>query len=196
RGAEAVALVDDCLPRARRATGPRLADSRVQSVAAQVYDRNGLPAKAEPLRRAQVETAKQTYGPGSTQHVSSLGLLGDNLLRQRKWSAAEECCREVVAILENRAPPPPVVFVARSQLGSSLLGQKKYEEAEPLLRAGYEGMARRARAGESLNADRLPAVAEQLAALYAATKRPEEAAKWRAERAKYPFVAPPPRAKP
>ena len=34
-------------------------------------------------------------------------------------------------------------FNARSLLGGSLLGQKKYAEAEPLLLSGYEGMKQR-----------------------------------------------------
>ena len=35
--------------------------------------------------------------------------------------------------------------------------------------------------------------AEQLARLYQMTDKPDAAKKWRAEAAKYPFVAPPPR---
>ena len=42
----------------------------------------------------------------------------------------------------------------------------------------------------------LPEAADWLTDLYAATDKPDELKKWRAERAKYPFVAPPPRPKP
>jgi hypothetical protein len=70
-------------------------------------------------------------------------------------------------------------------LGAALLGQKKFAEAEPLLRAGYQGVKTRAekippevkvlRLGEGL--DRLIALAE-------ATGNADEAKAWRDERAK------------
>jgi hypothetical protein len=80
-------------------------------------------------------------------------------------------------------------------LGGSLLSQKKYKDAEPLLLKGYEGM----RAGEktlSPHADaRIPEALDRLIELYTATDRPQEAKKWRAERAKHTSLAPPPREK-
>ena len=42
---------------------------------------------------------------------------------------------------------------------------------------------------------RIPEALDPLIELYTATDRPEEAKKWRAERAKYPNLAPPPREK-
>ena len=42
---------------------------------------------------------------------------------------------------------------------------------------------------------RLPEALDRLIELYTATNKPDEAKKWQTERAKYPDVAPPPRAK-
>ena len=54
--------------------------------------------------------------------------------------------RESLAIWDARRPDDWNRFNTQSLLGESLLGQKKYAEAEPLLLSGYEGMrAREAR---------------------------------------------------
>ncbi len=88
---------------------------------------------------------------------------------------------------------------ARTQqnLGAALLGQKKYADAEPLLLKGYEGMKQREKTIPPQGSTRLPEALDRLIELYTATNKPDEARKWRAERAKYPTppeVAPPPKA--
>ena len=71
-------------------------------------------------------------------------------------------------------------------LGGSLLGQKKYAEAEPLLVEGYEGMKAREktipqeRSGEL----RIPEALDRLIELYTALDKPDEVKKWQAERGK------------
>src|SRR5262249_51925778 len=118
-------------------------------------------------------------------------------LAQKKWSEAEPYLRECVA---NWAKAPAYgwwKFEAQSLLGEALLGQKKYAEAEPLLLKGYEGMKERGRTQPWVPLDkrRLAEALDRLIELYTATNRPDEARKWRAERAKYPAPAPPPREK-
>jgi hypothetical protein len=71
-------------------------------------------------------------------------------------------------------------------LGGALLGQKKYAEAEPLLRKGYQGMKQRERTIPPQGISRLPEALDRLIELSMVTKKPDEARKWRAERAKYP----------
>jgi hypothetical protein len=71
-------------------------------------------------------------------------------------------------------------------LGSALLGQKKYGDAEPLLLSGYEGMKQREQAIPAQGRIRLTETADRLVELYTATDRPDEAKKWQAERATYP----------
>jgi hypothetical protein len=51
--------------------------------------------------------------------------------------------RECLAIREEKRPDDWLTFEARSLLGGSLLGLKKWAEAEPLLIRGYEGMKAR-----------------------------------------------------
>jgi hypothetical protein len=48
-----------------------------------------------------------------------------------------------LAIRERKTPEDWTTFDTRSVLGGSLIGQKKYADAEPLLLAGYEEMMQR-----------------------------------------------------
>ena len=68
----------------------------------------------------------------------------------------------------------------------SLLQAKAFPEAEPLLRAGYEGMKQREKSIPPQGATRIPEALDRLLDLCTATSRPDEVKKWQAERAKYP----------
>ncbi len=66
-------------------------------------------------------------------------------------------------------------------LGGSLLGQKKYADAEPLLLKGYEGMKQREKSITKGGETRIPEALDRLIELYTATNKPDEAKKWRKE---------------
>jgi hypothetical protein len=66
-------------------------------------------------------------------------------------------------------------------LGGSLLGQKKFAAAEPLLLTGYEGMKQQAGTIPPQGRIRLPEAVERLVQLYDAWGKKDEAAKWRKE---------------
>ena len=87
------------------------------------------------------------------------------------------------------------MFEAQSLLGGSLLGQKKYAEAEPLLLKGYKGMKQRERSIPKGGEVHLREGLDRLSKLYTTTNKPDEAKKWWAQRAKYPRAATPPREK-
>jgi hypothetical protein len=82
-------------------------------------------------------------------------------------------------------------------LGGALSGLRRYDEAEPLLLSGYDGMNRRATQIPPAAGDRVSEALERLVQLYEALGKKDEAAKRRAELARYrpPVEAgPPPRA--
>jgi hypothetical protein len=64
-------------------------------------------------------------------------------------------------------------------LGGSLLGQKKYAEAEPLLLSGYQGMKQREDKIPAEGKPRLKEAQRRLVQLYEATGRPDKAAEWK-----------------
>jgi eukaryotic-like serine/threonine-protein kinase len=69
----------------------------------------------------------------------------------------------------------------KSMLGGSLLGQKKYAEAEPLLKEGYEGMKQRAKTIPAADLPRLTEALERLVQFHDATGNATEADRWRKE---------------
>ena len=73
-----------------------------------------------------------------------------------------------------------ITYSAKALLGASLLGQKRYAEAEPQLLAGYEGLKTRAKSVSLQGRARMALTAEQLAQLYDATGKSDKAEEWRA----------------
>lgn len=132
----------------------------------------------------------RTKLPGdSPQLAGLLAQIGQGLLEQQRWTEAETHLRECLAIREKTQPEEWNTFNTRSALGGSLLGQKKYVEAEPLLLAGYEGLKARETTIPEPGVVRLPEAIDRLINFYTATDRPDEVQKWQAERAKYPPAA-------
>ena len=70
------------------------------------------------------------------------------------------------------------MFACRARLGSILLAQKRYADAEPLLLAGYDGLKLRQERIPANSKGRLKETAEQLAQLFHAIGRPSQGAEW------------------
>jgi tetratricopeptide (TPR) repeat protein len=146
------------------------------------YQRMGRPARAEPLCREMMEHFQKSAGPEAPAYVVALAILGRNLNRQERWTESERMLRDALAILDKNHAKGWRAALTQSLLGASLLGQKNYADAEPLLLAGYAGL--KAAAANMPPADR-PFVAEaadRLVELYNARGKPDEAARWQTER--------------
>jgi serine/threonine protein kinase/Tfp pilus assembly protein PilF len=144
-----------------------------------VLQAQGKLAEAETVLSEALAMRRKLLGSEHPGVANLLGGLAEVLLAQGKFAEAEASVRECLAIREKRLPEGWEMFDARSLLGATLLGQKKYAEAEPLLLSGYSGMKDRE---ERIPADekrRLKEALQRLVELYEATGKPEEAAKWR-----------------
>jgi hypothetical protein len=159
---------------------------------ADFHSRRNTPEKGEkPLRElCDLYKRRQEGKPGELNeaHVRTLDALGLNLLRQQKWAEAEAVLREDVAIRAKIGIMPEVVTAnARSMLGSSLVGQKKYVEAEPLLVQGYQGLKQMTNVAvfgwgsRDLAMPLVKQAVERLVQLYEAWDKPDQAARWRRE---------------
>ena len=100
-------------------------------------------------------------------------------LRQKKYADAEKDLRELVANFEKNAPGLWPAFEARSLLGESLLGQKKYDEAEKYLIEGYNGLELQAKQIPKEDQDCLTEGDDRLVRLYEEWGKPQEAESWR-----------------
>src|SRR5262249_28468543 len=89
--------------------------------------------------------------------------------------------RECLAIRQQIMPDEWRIFNTKSTLGGSLLGQKKYAQAEPLLLDGYEGLKQRKGKIPPDHKPRLTEAIERLVQIYEETREEEKAAAWRAK---------------
>jgi serine/threonine protein kinase len=163
------------------------------------YSRRNTPEKGEQLlrdlldfRKLHPEPKAEVVGEELTPTLDTLGL---NLLEQHKWVDAEKVLRECLDIRDRQdkwikqlsgGRVESVGFNTRSMLGQSLVGQKRYREAEPYLLQGYKGVKELADNwnGSSFDITTLlpiKAAVERLVQLYEAWEKPDEAAKWRKE---------------
>ena len=100
------------------------------------------------------------------------------LLKAGKYAEAEPEARTCLALREKLIPDDWHTFNAESMLGGSLLGQKKYAAAEPLLLSGYEGMMQRKDKIPAGGQSRPKEALERLVQLYEATGQTEKASEW------------------
>ena len=103
----------------------------------------GRPAEAEALYRQRLQELRARLPSDDPLLASALVSLTTHLLDQKRFADAEQPARECLAARERKNPNGSDVFHSRALLGASLLGQKKYEEAEPWLLSGYEGLKQR-----------------------------------------------------
>ncbi|MBX9583407.1 MAG: tetratricopeptide repeat protein [Gemmataceae bacterium] len=191
---DALPLLEGCLHRRRAKIGPDHPETLdTASTLAEVYLGRGRVGEALPLYAELVAGRRKQPGVDTPVFAGALAEISSELLAGGQFAAAEPYLRECLAVREKVIPDAWNTFNTRSVLGGCLLRQGKPAEAEPLLLAGYEGMKARAKDIPPPGRTRLPEAADRLVELYKKLNKPDEVAKWRAERATYPSVAPLPR---
>jgi serine/threonine protein kinase/Tfp pilus assembly protein PilF len=136
-------------------------------------------ASAEPLLREMLAHRQAKEGTASGAAADALGKLGRCLLETEKYVDAERKLRDCHALLARKHPRGWNVFNVQSQLGATLLGQKKYADAEPLLLQGYEGMKQQEAQIPVGHKMCLTEAINRLVQLYDAWGQQEKAARWR-----------------
>ena len=124
----------------------------------------------------QILSAIEQGDPHAAEQL--LPLVYDEL-RKQKPADAEPLLSECLAIRAKKEPDAWTTFNTKSLLGGALLGQKKYAAAEPLLRAGYEGMKEREIKLPPQGKVRMTEAVQRLIDLYTAWDQPHQAAEWR-----------------
>jgi len=176
----AVSLLEQALQGFRAKGGPDHPYTlTTEQLLADAYNAAGQYTRAERLLRDGLERARKQFGSVDLRTARAMAQLGENLNQQRNWAQAETVLRECVAIRGKAQPDDWRTFNSRSLLGGSLLGQKKFADAEPLILAGYEGMkAREAKIAVS-SQFRLTQAAKRVVQLYEAWGKKEKSEEWR-----------------
>jgi hypothetical protein len=147
--------------------------------AADVAEQSGDDAAALARRQEVVSYWRDRLPAYDLDLAQSLADLASQLLARGKFAEAESATRECLTIREKKMPDEWVTFNTRSRLGGSLLAQKKYAEAEPLLLSGYEGLKQRENQIPANSKVCLKEAGQRLAQLYEANGQTEKAAEWR-----------------
>jgi tetratricopeptide (TPR) repeat protein len=125
---------------------------------------------------------RRRYASNLPELAGRMSSLGYDLLRCGRGAEAEVLFRESLAFRKKNQPNDWRTFSTESMLGEALLLQKKTDQAEPLLRSGWEGMVqRRASIPATAAVDRLTEGADRLVRLYQSLGKTEEVQRWRAE---------------
>jgi eukaryotic-like serine/threonine-protein kinase len=182
RTAEAIAVHEETLKSRAAKLGPDHPDTLgSRNNLAESYESLNRWGDAEALRREAVARRRKAGPPGSPTLARDLAGLGRALLHLEKWSEAESVLRDCSTIQAKAPPDDWSRFHTMSLLGGALAGQGRYDEAERLIVAGYEGLKERAAKIPRTAPPFLSEAAARVVRLYEAWGKPEQAAAWKAK---------------
>ncbi|MGC3969939.1 MAG: tetratricopeptide repeat protein [Pirellulales bacterium] len=157
-----------------------------------LYEKIGRFADQAGLLETYWEHCQKEHGRDSLQAARSGAHLASCRIQLDEFAAAESLLREADKIMTAKIPGDWIIARTRSLLGESLAGQKKFAEAEPLLKAACLELAKqRERIPDTLRETTIRKAAQRLEKLYLATDREEEARLLRAAYSKKPSSSAP-----
>ena len=143
------------------------------------YRLAGKPEEGERLALSRLRILR--IQSDEVQLSAGLAAGADAFLAFEMYVDAEPLARECVQIRSVKLPDTWLHFNAQSLLGGTLIGQGKYEEAEPLLLQAFEGLDLH-KAEMPPHAQRhIKATIDRLIQLYESTNRPDEVVRWKAK---------------
>jgi non-specific serine/threonine protein kinase/serine/threonine-protein kinase len=180
RYTEAAEIHREVLEVERRAPGPKHPNTLTTMYRlARVLAEDHRYAEAEALDRQATELLQSTLGPGHPKTLAATNHLASILESEGKAAETESLLRAALGVFEKERNESWQRFNCESLLGSSLAGQHKYEAAEPLLVAGYTGMAERASRMTALDRDYLKLSGDAVITMYRDWQKPAKAEEWR-----------------
>ena len=179
---EALPLLQETLKRRRAKLGPDHPDTLVSmSNLAAGYQAAGRLADSLPLFEEALKRRRAARGPEHPQTLLSINALARAYLVDRP-ALAEPLVREALAFYEKKLPDDWRRFETEYLLGASLLGQKKYADAEPWLLRGHDGLKARAAKISAPSRKVLAEARDRIIQLYEAWGKKGKAAEWRDRR--------------
>ena len=188
--AEAEATDREALALARKLPRDEFGMAFALEQLADVLEEQGRLDEAIAARRESLPLLKRDYGeesPAISVYTAGLAaVLARQTLKlsnEGKAAESESCARESLALIsELKGADDWRLFGIRSDLGASLLAQKKFAEAEPLLLTGYTGLKQVEEQIPTNAVARLAEAAGRLVQLYEGTGQLEKATEWKEQR--------------
>ncbi|MBI4473640.1 MAG: serine/threonine protein kinase [Acidobacteria bacterium] len=164
----------------RRVLGPTHPDTLTSMNArALLHVDEGDFSGAEALFSEVLETRRRVLGQEHPDTLSTWTSLGRVQFLLRKYREAATTLREALKTYDKAMTETWERYSCQSVLGASLAGEGKYDEAEPLLIAGYQGMFRKKDSMPAENRSDLEQAQESILRLYERWEKPQKAAEWR-----------------
>jgi eukaryotic-like serine/threonine-protein kinase len=182
--AQATVLETEVVERAKRVlNGDHPLISTAEYHLAELYHLQGDYSQAERHFRGVIQTSRRGENARSIREWSAMTILADCLIHQNQSAEAETLLRECLAVFQKEYPESWWLGYQKSLLGGALLGQKKHQEAESLLRSGYEEMTQRSGNIPLLARNvRLAGALERLILFCIETNKPQEVNQWQCKK--------------
>ena len=139
----------------------------------------GSREEAEAALRQMIRYMSEHYGARSWQTGYFIGMSVFTLLYEGKFEEAEPLARQCLEIREQIRPDDWLTYHARCMLGGVLAGLERFEEAEPLLLDGYEGITQRQANIPPDFVILIENTLRMIVKLYTDWEKPEQAEAWR-----------------
>jgi len=179
--AQGRSILENALRDFRQVLGPDARTLKSQRDLGWAYDAMGDRAGAEQTFRSALR-GFQALGKEQEDDVAyTKELLGWNLIEQRKYSQATPLLREALAYREKQNLDDWQLRRAQIFLGAALNGSHQFPEAEKILLGGQQGFEQHLSRTPANQKRWLRYSEQQLADLYSAWGKTEQAAHWRAK---------------
>jgi serine/threonine protein kinase len=141
---------------------------------AAVYQGEGQYPQAEQLYAKTLNLRGRVLGADHPDTLRTQVGLASVYIDQSKFERAQALARQAIEKYETKKSAGWEKFYAQALLGESLAGQKQFSHAEPMLLAGYEGMAKQGGASSTFREQ----TARWIAQMYQNLGQPEKSAEW------------------
>jgi hypothetical protein len=142
----------------------------------------GKHAEAEPLLIAWLDAPQSLRPRDELFRASNLNHLGECQVALKKFPAAEKSLRASLAIYAKKDRKLLRRYDIESLLGAALVGQKKFDEAEPFLLSGATVLLRNVKRLDAESKRHVAAAVDRVIDFYTTRGNAGEAAKWRKKR--------------
>jgi hypothetical protein len=146
-----------------------------------MYLGTGNYAEAEALFTEALKSRIRVLGKEHDETLATAMAFGSVRLERREYTSTGSLLRETLASYEKGHPDTWQRYACESLLGTSLMEQKKYEEAEPLLLSAYAGVTQRKETIAANSRHLIEDTRTSLVKLYKIWGKPDKAAEWEAK---------------
>lgn len=180
--ADAIGLMQELATTSARTLGPEHLNtlSYLRTLAGMLLSARRYAEAIEPARTAY-ETDRRQFGPDDNSTLADAEVYANALGFVGRHEDSVPVLRQAVESLARTQPDHWRTFMNKGQLGKALARTGHPQDAEPLLREGYDGLLARQSQLPAVRRQLPGTLAAQLAQVCTALGRPDEAAEWQAK---------------